>query len=54
MNKNLKNWCSSITGSEVCGWVGIIFLLVAYAFDSAFCAFISLVFILLSSATQGI
>ena len=51
---NRKKWSNFITGSEVCGWVGIIFLMLSYAFDSAFFAFISLMLILLSSATQGL
>lgn len=53
MNKNWKNFWGELTGSEVCCWIGIVFMLLAYVLESSFLGFISLVLILLSSATQG-
>ena len=53
MNKNWKNLGGTLTGSEVCCWIGIVFMLLAYVLESSFLGFISLVLILLSSATQG-
>lgn len=53
MNKNWKNFWGALTGSEVCCWIGIVFMLLAYVLESSFLGFISLVLILLSSATQG-
>ena len=53
MNKQWKDFWGPITGSEVCCWVGIVIMLLAYVFESSFLALISLVLILVSSAANG-
>ena len=52
MNKRLKKLYNSLSGSDICGIIGGIFLLLSYFYENAFFALSSVILIFLSRATS--